>query len=149
MTSVQPVASGEKLLAFIPQRAPFIMVDKLFECTEKSVRTGFEPKEDNIFSAHGFFTEPGLIENMAQSAAAGTGFYLQATGKPIPVGYIGAIKDFQLSRLPVINKPLFTEVNVIAEVLNATVIRASVSQEGNEVASCEMKIFLLDSNVRG
>ena len=122
------------------------MIDRLYSCDEKNVRTGFTPSEKNIFSENGFFTEPGLIENMAQSAAAGTGYFFISRKQPVPVGFIGAIKDFKLLRLPEISEPLETEINVVAEVMNASVIKAKVSSHGEEIASCEMKIFLLEAN---
>jgi predicted hotdog family 3-hydroxylacyl-ACP dehydratase len=142
----QTLASGPDLIQFIPQRPPFVMVDCLYECNEKYVRTGFRPQADNIFSHDGKFTEPGLIENMAQSAAAGTGYFFISAGKPVPVGFIGAIKDFQLHHLPDTGSRLTTEIQVVAEVMNASVIKAKITMDGKEIASCEMKIFLLDTN---
>lgn len=139
------LAQGDELIKYIPQRPPFIMVDTLFNCNEKRVLTGFTPTEKNIFSVNGFFSEPGLIENMAQSAAAGTGYFFISQHKPVPVGFIGAIKDFKLLQTPKINNSLVTEIDVVAEVMNASVIKAKVSCNGEEMASCEMKIFLLDS----
>ena len=121
------------------------MVDALYECTEKFVLTGFTPNAENIFSKDGFFTEPGLIEHMAQSAAAGTGYFYISQNKPVPVGYIGAIKDFSLVQLPNVNEALITEISVVAEVMNASVIKAIIACNGREVASCEMKIFLLSA----
>ena len=127
----------------LPQKKPFVMVDCIYECDEKYIRTGFTPGEENIFSEYGFFTEPGLIENMAQSAAAGTGYFYSVQNKPSPVGFIGAIKDFTLSNLPGINESLVTEIKVVAEVMNASVIKARITSNDQEIASCEMKIFLL------
>jgi 3-hydroxyacyl-[acyl-carrier-protein] dehydratase len=137
------IADKAELANLLPQKEPFVMVDCLFECNEKYVRTGFTPGVKNIFSDEGYFTEPGLIENMAQSAAAGTGYFYSIQNKPAPVGYIGAIKDFILSKLPQINDSLETEIKVVAEVMNATVVRATVYCRKEEIASCEMKIFLL------
>ena len=139
------LAEGEDFIRFIPQRAPFIMVDRLYACDEKYIHTGFQPDEENIFSVNGYFTEPGLIENMAQSAAAGTGYSFITRNKEVPIGFIGAVKDFQLKRLPKFTELLDTEVTVVAEVMNATVIKARVCSGDEELASCEMKIFLLDT----
>jgi len=120
------------------------MVDCIYECDEKYVRTGFTPGAENIFSEEGFFTEAGLIENMAQSAAAGTGYYYSLKNKPAPIGFIGAIKDFKLTTLPETDDALVTEVNIVAEVMNATVIKTRITRNNEEIASCEMKIFLLE-----
>jgi predicted hotdog family 3-hydroxylacyl-ACP dehydratase len=141
------LAYGEEFENLIPQKKPFVMVGQLINCDEKYIHTGFTPSEKNIFSENGFFTEPGLIENMAQSAAAGTGYFFKSQSKPVPVGFIGAIKDFKLVRLPKVNDKLETEINVVAEVMNASVIKAKVSCNGEELASCEMKIFLLDARL--
>jgi predicted hotdog family 3-hydroxylacyl-ACP dehydratase len=137
------LANKNDLKKILPQKDPFVMVDSLYESTEKYIRTGFTPDAANIFSEGGFFTEPGLIENMAQTAAAGTGYFYSMQNKPSPVGYIGAIKDFTLSKLPKVDEELITEIKVVAEVMNATVIKANVSCRGEEIASCEMKIFLM------
>jgi len=145
MNSESILARGDELIKFIPQRPPFIMVDRLYECDEKYAHTGFQPTGQNIFSENGFFTEPGLIENMAQSAAAGTGYFFISKGQKVPVGFIGAIKDFKLTRLPKVNELLDTEIRVVAEVMNASVIKAWIRCNGEEIAFCEMKIFLLDS----
>lgn len=122
------------------------MVDCLYECDEKYIRTGFTPTPSTIFSEEGFFTEPGLIENMAQSAAAGTGYFYSRQNKPSPVGFIGAVKDFKLTTLPKVDDKLVTEITVVAEVMNATVIKAQITCNDSEIASCEMKIFLLGSD---
>ncbi|MEO8086595.1 MAG: hydroxymyristoyl-ACP dehydratase [Bacteroidota bacterium] len=140
------LAQGDELVKFIPQRAPFVMVDRLYRCEENFVHTGFQPTDKNIFSENGFFTEPGLIENMAQSAAAGTGYFFISKGLDVPVGFIGAIKDFKLFRLSNVNDLLETEITVVAKVMNATVIKANIRSNGEEIAFCEMKIFLLDTS---
>ena len=63
------MASPEKIN--IPQKPPMVMVDKLIFAEEKKVVTSFLIRRDNIFCSDGVFTEAGLIENMAQTAAAG------------------------------------------------------------------------------
>ena len=141
------LAGKTEIAELLPQKAPFVMLDCLYECDEKFIRTGFTAGAENIFSDGEYFTEPGLIENMAQSAAAGTGYFYRSQNKPSPVGYIGAIKDFDLVRLPRMNESIVTEINVVAEVMNATVIRARITSNEEEIASCEMKIFLLSDEV--
>jgi len=141
------LAGKTEIAELLPQKAPFVMLDCLYECDEKFIRTGFIAGAENIFSDGEYFTEPGLIENMAQSAAAGTGYFYRSQNKPSPVGYIGAIKDFDLVRLPRMNESIVTEINVVAEVMNATVIRARITSNEEEIASCEMKIFLLSDEV--
>ena len=136
------LADSENLLRLLPQRPPFVMVDCLYHCDEKSVRTGFKPSAENIFSQEGFFTEPGLIENMAQSAAAGTGYFYTAQNKPVPVGFIGAVKNFKLFRQARVGELLITDIEVVTEVMNASVVRATVRHHDELVATGELRIFL-------
>ena len=58
----------------IPQKAPFVMVDKLLHFEENKVVAGFSISEENIFTQNKKFTAPGLIEHMAQSVALYTGY---------------------------------------------------------------------------
>ena len=58
----------------IPQKDPFVMVDKLLFFSENKVVSGLLVSEENIFSKHQIFTEPGIIEHMAQTVALYTGY---------------------------------------------------------------------------
>lgn len=58
----------------IPQKAPFVMVDKLLHFEDKKVVAGLTISEENIFVQNNKFTAPGLMEHMAQSVALYTGY---------------------------------------------------------------------------
>jgi len=57
----------------IPQKFPFVMIDKMFSYTETTIVSGLKVTHDNIFVNDGVFLEAGLIEHMAQSVALHTG----------------------------------------------------------------------------
>lgn len=126
---------------YIPQRAPFVMVGEVLQADEKISRTSFLIEEDNLFSIDGYFTEPGLVENMAQTAAAGTGYRYQQMGETVPVGYIGSIKNFKVVALPEVGDTIETEIEILHKVLSVYVVAARVTINDNIIASCEMKIF--------
>lgn len=131
----------------IPQDKPMIMVDELLEHDADRTLTGFVVEKDNLFAENGFFTEPGLIENMAQSAALRTGWMgMQEAGGDEdyhpPVGVIGALKNLVLYHIPKVPVQLQTEVGVIASFSNATVVKARVQTEGELLAEAELKIFI-------
>ncbi len=134
----------ENLLQFIPQRHPMIMVDTLITSDETTLtaQTGFFIDENNIFCKDGHFQEPGLIENIAQSCALRAGYTFQSKNEKVPLGIIGAIKNFQLHFLPSVNKQLQTEVQVVNEIFDITLVIGKVFCEGKLAAECEMKIFL-------
>ncbi len=144
---MQAIAEGEQLLRFIPQRSPMIMIDKLlFSDAEKCI-TGLHISEENIFCNNGLFCEPGLIENMAQTAAVQAGYNSSKQGnegedKGAPIGFIGAIKDLKIHFLPSVNSEIITEIKIIHRIFDATVVNAFVSSNGEKSAECELKIFI-------
>lgn len=129
------------ITAYIPQRAPFVMVGKVLQADPKLYKTSFDITADNLFVVNGRFTEPGLVENMAQTAAAGTGYMYQQKGETVPVGFIGAIKGLKIHALPHVGDVLHTEVVILHTLLNVHVVQATVHVGEEKIASCEMKIF--------
>ena len=129
-------------MEYIPQAAPFEMIDTLISATETASTTQFTIRENHLFVTNGFFTEPGLIENMAQTAAAGTGFYAALSGKPAPVGFIGAIKNFEVITLPKVGAIIQTTTAVLHQVMNAMIVQAKIHLEDEKIAEAEFKIFL-------
>ena len=57
-----------RALEYIPQRDPFFMIDDVVFAEGNITRTTLAIKDDNLFVSGGLFSEPGLIENMAQTA---------------------------------------------------------------------------------
>jgi predicted hotdog family 3-hydroxylacyl-ACP dehydratase len=143
MTSGQPdidlYADLEKL---IPQREPVVMIDGLRAVTDNAAVSHFTLRPDNLFVNDGRFVEAGLLENMAQTAAARSGLLSAKAGQAPPVGFIGGVKDLRVHRLPVTGEELETTVTVLHEVLNASVVKGEVRVKGLPVAECELKIFL-------
>lgn len=143
----QPLLEGAEVSALIPQKPPMEMVDKLWVSNDKTVISGFTILDNNVFVKDGVFTEPGLIENIAQTAAIGAGYnaYLlskSGTKTNPPVGYIGAIKKLVIHKLPPVGSELVTEVNVQQIVFDVTLIGGKTTVNGEVVAECEMKIFI-------
>jgi predicted hotdog family 3-hydroxylacyl-ACP dehydratase len=134
---------GDKILEFIPQRPPIVMVDKLISVEEGKTITGLRVEPDNIFTLDGVFREPGLIENIAQSAAVGVGWLCRSKEEEVPTGFIGAIKNLVIHFLPEVYSELTTEITVEYQVMDATLIRGCTFCQGKLVAECEMKIFLI------
>lgn len=133
---------AQDILTFIPQRAPFVMVDRLLEVNETITRSEFVVREDNIFTEDGFLKEPGLVENIAQTAAARAGYISQSENKPVALGYIGAIKNLQIYSLPKTGDKLVTEIKVENQIFDVTLISGTISCNEKKIASCEMKIFI-------
>ena len=118
------------------------MVGQLLGTDERVTRTSFRIREDNIFVAGGLFTEPGLLENIAQTAAARAGAIARIENKPVRVGYIGAVKNLEILDLPKTGDELITEIRIEDQVFDVTLISGKVWCNEMVVARCEMKIFM-------
>ena len=136
------IAEGRALKQFIPQRNPIIMVERLHLAEGGKTISSLTIMPDNIFCKDGFLEEPGLIENIAQTAALGVGYAYSNQSKNVPTGYIGAIQKLTIHKLPKSNSVICTEVNVEHEVFNTTLINGKISCEGEILVECSMKIFL-------
>ncbi len=133
------------IINLIPQRPPFVMIGQLLKADEKVSSTSFEIPEGHLFVENGVFTEPGLVENMAQTAAAGTGYRAQQEGKEPVVGFIGALKNLNIMALPKVGDTIITEVTFMNQVMNVHIVQGRVYLNETEIANCELKIFLQES----
>ena len=132
----------ENIQSLIPQRPPFVMIDKLLSFSETTTTTGFSIRADNIFVENGVLKEPGLVENIAQTAAARAGYVSQTENKPVLVGYIGSISNLQVFSLPKTGSELITEIIIENQIFNVTLISGKITCNGQPVAQCKMKIFI-------
>jgi 3-hydroxymyristoyl/3-hydroxydecanoyl-(acyl carrier protein) dehydratase len=136
------IAQGEEVLKLIPQRPPIVMVDKLISAADGKTVSGFTILADNIFVENGIMQEPGMVENVAQSAALGVGYMCSIKNEKVPLGFIGAVKNLKIYGLPAVGDELKTEIQVDYEVFEATLITGKVYCADKLLAQCEMKIFL-------
>jgi 3-hydroxymyristoyl/3-hydroxydecanoyl-(acyl carrier protein) dehydratase len=132
----------ENIQHLIPQRPPFVMIDKLLSFSETVISTGFSIKADNIFVENGEFKEPGLVENIAQTAAARAGYISKTENKPVAVGYIGAVNNLEVYYLPKPGDELITEIAIKNQIFDVTLISGKIICNGKLVAQCNMKIFI-------
>lgn len=133
---------GEGILGLIPQRPPIVMVDCFFGIEEDRSYSGLTVTTDNIFCEAGKLQEAGLIEHIAQSAAARIGFLYTQQGKKVPLGFIGSVDKLKIYSLPDVGQKLLTEITVVQEVFDITLISAQVKADEKLTAECRMKIFI-------
>ena len=132
------------ILELIPQRRPFVMVDSLTYCDLSITRTQLEVRADNIFNDGGRLSTAGICENIAQTCAARLGYLSLASGQPVKLGYIGAISNMQVFRTPVTGETMVTEIKVLQEVFNITLVHAVVKCGDELMAETDLKIALGD-----
>ena len=120
-----------------------VMVDRLVEVGNGTTVTAFLIREDNVFCEQGEFREPGLIENMAQTAAAGVGSKPGNSGGKAPLGFIGGIRNLKITGFPKVGQEITTHITVLHEVFEATIVQGEVFLGDRLIAGCELKIFLI------
>lgn len=138
------IVPKEEILKYIPQRQPFVMIDSLVNVEDDTVSSLFEIPVENPMVKEGYFRESGLIENIAQTAAAGVGYECISNNKPVVIGFIGSVKNLNTYRLPKPGDTLETNVKTISKIMNATIIKGVVKASGRTLLECEMNIFLQD-----
>ncbi|MFM9987467.1 hypothetical protein [Flavobacterium sp.] len=126
----------------LPQKFPFVMVDKMYSYTETSLVSGLKIQSDNIFYHNGSFVEAGLVEHMAQSVALHTGYQFYLKQEPAPTGYIGSIKDIEIKELPKLDDEIQTTVSILQEFGGITLVDIVTKLNGVEIATGQMKTVL-------
>lgn len=129
----------------LPQREPFVMVDKLVYFDEKTTTTSFLVREDNLFVENGRLNACALAENIAQTCAARLGYvnkYILKRG--IQIGFIGAVKDMKVIDTPVVGDVLTTTIHVLEQIMGLTLVTAVIRIGDRVITTAEMKIALAD-----
>ena len=137
--------SGEQIYDLIPQRPPMVMVDSVLESDNETICTALTITGDNIFVRNGQLEEAGLIEHIAQTAAALAGYETVSKHLPPQLGYIGEVKNFECSALPAVGETVQSRLEVIAKMTGVTLVQATTTLHEQPIASCQMKIFIQES----
>ena len=144
---------GEDIKRLIPQREPFIMVDEFEECNDNSANTALSVGFDNFFIlSDGTMAETGLIEHLAQSCSALSGYkaLMQASpsgadlekAPPPPIGLIGEVKQFECHRRPRVGEQLRTTVTFGFSFGNVTMATGQTFVDNELIADIQLKIFM-------
>lgn len=136
---------GADVTELLPQQRPFVMIDRLVHIDETTVVSKFQIKSDNLFLDENYFTAPGIIENIAQTAAARMGYINKYVNKgDITLGFIGEVKNLVFEECPKINDELTTTVEITNEVLSTLLAKTEVRVNDKLIAHGNMKISMTD-----
>lgn len=127
----------------LPQQEPFVMIGKLIHFDQNMTVTETLVQEKNIFVDGGRFCAAGLMENIAQTCAARIGYankYILKKG--IQLGFIGAVRNFEVKALPKVGDTIVTRVEVKEEIFGMTLAYATIECDGEVLVSTEMKIAI-------
>ena len=137
------------ITSLIPQRPPFVMVDRVLSCDDEDAVTDFVIRTDNIFLDDGRLAPAGIIENMAQSCAARMGCINMSGNESVKIGFIGDIRDCDIIRQPLLGETLTTHVHIIEDVFHLTLANVTTTVGDEAIASARIKIALTDMEAVG
>ena len=136
------LAKENEIFELIPQKPPIVMIDKLLFSDKQKTVSGLTINSECIFCENGFLSENGMVENIAQTAAAGVGYVCKNENIPVPIGFIAAIKDLKIHHLPSVESELKTEVSIQNQIMDVTIVIGKVWCDEKLFAECEMRIFI-------
>ena len=128
----------------IPQRPPFVMIDRLVSSDEEYSVTELSIREDNLFVEEGRLSASGLIENIAQTCAARIGYINLNLGQTVKIGVIGSMSNLNIERTPKVGEKLTTTIKLLEEVFQMTLVEAVIASDNEEIVHANMKIALTD-----
>jgi predicted hotdog family 3-hydroxylacyl-ACP dehydratase len=127
--------SSKDILSFIPQRPPFVFIDTVEDVNHSLARTRFTIPANCPLVAENILPLSGLMENAAQTCATRAGD---------KIGYIGAIKQMQVTRFPHVGETLTTEAVVVQEVLNISLMECTTRIGDELIATTTLKIATIE-----
>ena len=119
-----------------------MMIDSVLAATPLTITTALTILPANILVQDGCFVEAGLIENIAQTAAAMNGCEAMKRGEQPKLGFIGEVKNFVCHRLPRTGQTIHTSLNTLAAMAGVTLVEAHITCDGAPVAQAQLKIFI-------
>lgn len=136
--------SNTPISHLIPQRTPFMMVDRVLRCDEVDALTEFLVREENILLENGLLSPAGIIENMAQSCAARMGCVDMIHGEPIKLGYIGDVRNAEINRQPRVGETLHTGIQILEDMFNLLLAEVTVKSGDDIIATARVKVAKTD-----
>lgn len=127
----------------IPQRKPFVMIDCLESANAEGFVSHFDIVSDNIFLLEGMLSESALVENIAQTCAAGFGYLGRSDDQEEPrLGFIGAVTKLEVFHQAALNDTIDTQISILNTFENIHLIEGIARTAGKDLLKCQMKIVL-------
>lgn len=133
------------VLELLPQRPPFVMIDRLTHFDKVVTTTEFEITADNLFAEGNLLNPCALVENIAQTCAARMGYINHYIYKEnVKLGFIGSVKNLCILRPAKVGELLVTSIEVMEEIMQLTLVNATIKVGEEVIVTAEMKIALSD-----
>lgn len=119
-----------------------MMVGALLSCSDDGAETSYVVGEDSWYSVNGHIDEQGIMEHVAQSAAAWGGYPGYLRGEESKLGYVAEFSKFEILSMPLIGAELRTTLSVLGAAGGVTLMEAETLSGGKAVAQGRLKIYL-------
>jgi predicted hotdog family 3-hydroxylacyl-ACP dehydratase len=131
------------ILEVIPQRAPFVMIDCLESANSEGFLSHFHIESTNIFLHDRQLSESALVENIAQTCAAGFGFLGRSDDQEEPrIGFIGDVTKLEVLGKATETDTIDTQITILNTFENIHLIEGVARSSGKDLLKCQMKIVL-------
>lgn len=133
----------------LPQKPPMVMVDKLLTADEKSAETVLKIRPDNIFVENGALKAYALMENMAQTCAAQSGYVDKCFlgCDDVRIGVVGSVKRMRIESAPRVGETLTTRMEVQGDFMNMKLVTAECFVDDRRIAMAELTVAMSDERV--
>lgn len=128
----------------IPQRPPFIMIDRLVHFDPVVTKTETLVRPDNLFAEGEYLNSCALVENIAQTCAARMGYVNYISREKVKLGFIGSIKNLKVLRKARVGERLLTTITAIKDIMQVSLVEATIAVGDEIIVTAEMKIALSD-----
>lgn len=128
---------------FLPQRAPFLLVDEMLACEKYLCRTDFKVPSVHPLVKEEILLEAGVLENIAQTCATHIGYLSRHV--PVRIGVVASVRNLKIYALPRVGQVVETLVEEQGDpIFSVSVYLAKVTVAGETIAEGEMRVMLTE-----
>lgn len=129
------------------QRPPILLVDTFVSHDAQHTVCRFTIPPDHAFVQEERLTTAGLVEHMAQTCAARTGYIelYERLAPKVRMGVIGSVKDLEIYRWPHVGETLTTRLTLVTQWGDLCRVEAQTYAGAALLARCDLGIALTES----
>ncbi|MCH2490160.1 MAG: hypothetical protein MK211_08430 [Flavobacteriales bacterium] len=136
-----PLQGKAQMEQLLPHRDPMVLVDTLVEHSEDRALVQLTVMSSTLFVSEGKLVASGLIEHMAQAAALHAGYSKYQQNLPTQEGYIAAIKEVEITKVPEVGDRIATEVQLTFSAAELSQVQVTSRVGDNVFAAATMTVI--------